>query len=102
MEAKGKTHDRARGGTTVLQSQKGGTAVSPTVRWRMATCTVVRVTVRPPTAGRAGRRAFAIYPVFRLILRDSFGWGFKSSSIKVSLPHSQTPLGGNKLGIRLD
>ena len=53
QKQKGKTHDHARGGTTVLQGQKGGTAVPPTVEWLTATRTAVRVTVRPRTAGRA-------------------------------------------------
>ena len=34
----------------MLQGQKGSTVVLPTVQWRTATCTAVRVTVHPRTA----------------------------------------------------
>ena len=50
----------------------------------------------PRTAVR--RWNFGIYCQVSTYFEDSFIWGFKSSSIRVSLSLSQTPLGGNKLG----
>jgi len=57
-EEKGKTHDRAWGGTTVLQGQKGGTA----------TRTAMRVAVR--------RRNFAIYFLISTDFGDCLVLGF--------------------------
>jgi len=77
----------------VLQGQKGGTACS----------TTVLLTLRPRTGGHAPLHSRAslglrdILSVFA-IFWGSFGWGFQSSSVRVSLSLSQTPLGGNKVG----
>jgi len=75
-------HDRAQGGTAVLQASKGHTAVPLTVRL----CTGGRAGWhgRAPVHGRAPL-------VFRDILSGfdcfggSFGWGVWSVSIRVSL-----------------
>jgi len=86
-EANGRTHDCARGATTVLQAQKGCTDSS----------TAVLLTLHGRTVARAGTHGRVDW--IRGI--PSVG-GFKSSSIRVFLSLSQTPLGGNKLVIRLD
>ena len=66
-EANERTHDCARGGTTVLQAQKGGTASS----------TAMLVTVHGRTVARAGTHGRALL-AFHDILSgfDYFGGAF--------------------------
>jgi len=79
-EANGRTHDCARGGTTVLQAQKGGTASS----------TAVLVTVHGRTAVRCAdsRDITSVFAALRGFLRLGFQkapqLGFLSPSLK---PH---------------
>jgi len=82
--------------TTVPQAQKGGTAVLLTVDG--ARLPVRGTHGRAPLQGCAPHRFFRYNAGFRCVLGGSFGWGFKSCSIRVSLSHSQTPMGANKVG----